>query len=163
MVLTIIAIAAVDQQMGLGSENKLLTHLPKDLAYFKKTTQKQTVVMGRKTYESIGRPLPGRENIILSRQQGLKIPGCMCVNSLEQAIKQCKTEKLFIIGGGEIYAQAMPFVHQLLITRIHHCFDKADTFFPAIDETKWQLKQEEHHVKDEKHAYDFSFLVYELV
>lgn len=147
--------------MGLGINNKLLTHLPDDLEYFKQVTLRQTVLMGRKTYESIGRPLPKRENILLSRQNNLYIPGCVCVNSIEQAIETCKTKVLFIIGGGEVYTQCMPWVDKLLITRIHHCFPEADVFFPEIDFNKWHLTHEEHRLKDEKHDYDFSFQTYE--
>ena len=119
--------------------------------------------MGRKTYESIGRPLPNRTNVIVSRQASLVIPGCTCVSSIEQAIAQSRTEKLFIIGGGEIYAKSLALVTRLFITQIHHTFPEADTFFPAIDPHKWQLTHEEFHPKDEKQAYDFSFLTYDAV
>ena len=156
----IVAIAAIDKEMALGNKGQLLTHLPADLSNFKQLTLSHTVLMGRKTYDSIGRPLPNRENIILTREKDLSIPGCVCVNTIEQAIAQCKTNKIFIIGGGEIYAQSMHLVTQLLITRIHHIFPNADVYFPEIDEKKWKLTQEEYHPADSKHAYDFSFLTY---
>jgi dihydrofolate reductase len=117
--------------------------------------------MGRKTFESFPKPLPNRTHIIITRQLDYTAPaGCIVVPSLEKAIELCpKNEEAFVIGGGEIYQQALELVNKIDITRVHTTLE-ADTFFPAIDTTKWELVFEEFHPKDEKHDYDFTFLTY---
>jgi dihydrofolate reductase len=119
------------------------------------------VVMGRKTYESIGKPLPGRRNIVLSKT--LKsLDGCEVFNDLETALMvlaSTTNEKCFIIGGDSIYKIALPIAQIVYLTRIHHKFD-ADAFFPKLEESQWQLESEEHHEADEKNKYDYSFQKY---
>lgn len=154
-------IVAMDKRNGIGYQNQLLCHLPADLAYFKKTTTGHPIIMGRKTYESIGRPLPNRTNIVVSREVGLQIEGCTVQSTLEEAIgfaKTIDTDEVFITGGGTIYQQSMHLVTRAYVTRIHHTFE-ADTFFPEL--TGWRCIQTEHHEPDEKNKYGYSFEVYE--
>ena len=154
-------IAAVSENNALGKDNQLLWHLPEDFKRFKNLTSGHSIIMGRKTFESFPKPLPNRTHIIITRQLDYTAPaGCIVVPSLEKAIELCpKNEEAFVIGGGEIYQQALELVNKIDITRVHTTLE-ADTFFPAIDITKWELVFEEFHPKDEKHDYDFTFLTY---
>lgn len=147
-------IVAMDTNNLIGNNNALPWHLPADLAYFKRTTTGFPVIMGRKTYESIGFPLPQRENIILTRDDAYEVKGCSTITSLDDIPRT----DAFIIGGSTIYTQTLAHVDRLYITRIHHEFT-GDAYFPAISE-EWQLSSEEHHTKDEHNAYDYSFLIY---
>lgn len=129
MLISIIVIA--DENNGIGKNNQLLCHLPADLKYFKQTTLGHTIVMGRKTFESIGKPLPGRTNIVISRQTDLAIEGCLVLPHLGDAINHAKASgetELFITGGGTIYELTLPLADKVYLTRLHHQFD-ADTFF----------------------------------
>lgn len=155
-------IAAIDQQNGIGKNNQLLCHLPADLKHFKQLTTGNTIIMGRKTFESIGKPLPNRTTIIISRNDSFKAPeGCLLAKSLQEAITLASFDPTpFIIGGAEIYKEAMPFAKQLEITHIHHTF-KADAFFPEIDLTIWKERARESHFADEKNKYDYSFVTYQ--
>lgn len=159
--MNICLIVAADENNGIGKNNNLLCYLPNDLKFFKQTTLGAPVVMGRKTYESIGKPLPGRRNIVLSKT--LKsIDGCEVFNDLETALKvlaSTTTEKCFIIGGDSIYQLALPLAQIVYLTRIHHKFE-ADAFFPKLEESQWQLEGEVHHKADEKNKYDYSFQKY---
>jgi dihydrofolate reductase len=154
-------IAAVSENNALGKDNQLLWHLPEDFKRFKTLTSGHYIIMGRKTFESFPKPLPNRTHIIITRQLDYTAPeGCIVVPSFEKAIELCpKNEEAFVIGGGEIYQQALELVNKIDITRVHTKLE-ADTFFPAIDTTKWKLVFEEFHPKDEKHDYDFTFLTY---
>jgi dihydrofolate reductase len=115
--------------------------------------------MGRKTFDSIGKPLPNRRNIIITRKENLKIEGVEVFNSLEKAVLACADdEETFVIGGGEIYREALPLVNQIYLTKVHHQFN-ADTFFPLIDALDWEVTFKEDHPKDDKHAFDYSFLI----
>lgn len=152
-------IAAIDQAGGLGFANQLLTHLPADLQYFKMVTMGKPIIMGRKTYESIGRALPGRTNIVLSSASVIK-EGITSVHSLNEALQLTKyAAEIVIIGGAQLFAQAMQMADCLYITRIHHQF-KADVFFPEIDEQVWQCTSEQFRARDEKNKYDLSFYIY---
>lgn len=157
--LTIIAAAA--ENNALGKDNQLLWHLPEDFKRFKALTSGHYIIMGRKTFESFPKPLPNRTHIIITRQLDYSAPeGCIVVPSLEKAIGLCpKNEEAFVIGGGEIYQQALDVVDKIDVTRVHTTLD-ADTFFPTIDPTTWEMVFEEFHPKDEKHAFDFTFLTY---
>jgi len=158
-------ILAADEQNGIGKNNQLLCHLPADLKYFKQTTIGHDIVMGRKTYESVGRLLPGRTNIIITRNPDFKIEGAVIANSVEEAIHYAKSHQeneLFITGGGEIFKLSMKYTDRIYLTRIHHTFD-GDTFFPELDKEKWKQVKEEKHLADEKNKYDYSFLVYEKI
>lgn len=147
-------IVAMDEQGGIGKNNGLLCHLPADLKYFKAKTLHKPIVMGRKTYESIGRPLPQRENIVLSRTLE-PCPGIRVEHSIETILSAAFPE-IMVIGGAEIFNLFMPYVTQMYITRIHHVFE-ADVFFPAIDETKWVTHILENRLKDEQNPYDLTF------
>ena len=157
-------IAAIASNHALGKDNQLLWHLSEDLKFFKRTTQNHPIIMGRKTYDSIGRPLPNRTNIIVSKQmKNGDIAGCIIVNSLAQAIeaaRQTDTDELFVIGGAQIYAQAMNenLSDRLLLTEVKQNFD-ADAFFPEINPHQWQeVWRESHH--DETSGLDFDFVDY---
>ena len=157
--LTIIAAAA--ENNALGKDNQLLWHLPEDFKRFKALTSGHYIIMGRKTFESFPKPLPNRTHIIITRQANYQAPeGCIVVSSLEKAMELCPAnEEAFVIGGGEIYQQALDVVDKIDVTRVHTTID-ADTFFSEIDTNKWKLVFEEFHPKDEKHAFDFTFLTY---
>lgn len=150
------SIVATGLNNEIGKDNKLLWHLPADLKFFKATTMGSPIIMGRKTYESIGRVLPGRKNIIISRNTNLKIEGAEIYTSFEEMIKNCKVDKAFIIGGAEIYKLSVPFVHEIYRTLVKSNFD-ADTFYPEIDLNKFKLVWEEEHTKDEKNNFDYTY------
>lgn len=154
-------IAAVDTQWGIGYQNQLLCHLPADLKHFKQLTTGHAIVMGRKTFESIGKPLPNRTNIVISRNTNLTLPeGCVLAHSLHEALQWILTDqKVFIIGGADLYQQALPLAHELIITHIHHTF-KADAYFPKIDIALWTVVSKEDLKADEKNKYDYSFVRY---
>ena len=153
----IILIAAVAENNALGKNNDLLWHLPKDFKRFKEITSGHTIIMGRKTFESFPKPLPNRTHIIITRQKDYKREGCIVVKDLENALVLCPmTDDVFVIGGGEIYAQSIHLADQLDITKVHYSFD-ADVYFPEIDLDIWELISEVFIPKDEKHLYDFSF------
>lgn len=152
-------IVATDEENGIGKDNQLMWHLPKDLKFFKNTTSGHTVIMGRKTFDSIGKPLPKRRNIVITRQKNLSISGVEIFNTLADALEACADEEeVFVVGGGEIYKQALPLAHKLYQTKVHHIFN-ADTFFPEINPLEWELISREDHAKDEQHPYSFSFLI----
>lgn len=156
----ITVIAAVAENNALGKENQLLWHLPDDFKRFKSLTSGHYIIMGRKTFESFPKPLPNRTHVIISRQANYQPEGCIVVNSLEQAMEACpKTEEVFIIGGGEIYRQSIAVADKLDLTKVHASFE-ADTYFPEVDLSKWQLVFEEHHAKDERHDFAFTFQTY---
>ena len=153
-------IAAVAENYALGKNNELLWHLPDDFKRFKQITTGHHIIMGRKTFESFPKPLPNRTHIIITRQKDYQYEDCVIVDSLQKALAICSNEtEVFIIGGGEIYKQSLAIVDKLDLTRVHHTFE-ADTFFPEIDHDKWVLSTSEHHPKDEKHAYSFTFETY---
>lgn len=154
-------IVAVAENNAIGKDNKLLWHLSDDLKRFKKLTTGRTVIMGRKTYESLPvRPLPNRRNVVISDIPGDEIEGCLMAYSIEDALKLCDPEREnFIIGGGSIYRQFMKHANKLYITKVHHIFD-ADTFFPEISNSEWELIEETEHSPDEKNPYPYSFLIF---
>lgn len=152
-------IVATDKENGIGKNNQLLWHLPNDLKFFKKVTSGHSVIMGRKTFDSMGKPLPNRRNIVISRQADLKIQGAEVFDNLGNAINACKNEdEYFVIGGGEIYRQALASTDHIYITKVNANFN-ADTFFPSLDAQKWQVVWKQEHQKDEKHAHDYTFLI----
>lgn len=152
-------IVATDQENGIGKDNKLLWHLPNDLKFFKKVTSGHTIIMGRKTFDSVGRPLPNRRNIVISRQPDLQIAGVEVFDNLGNAINACKNEEeYFVIGGGEIYRQALTLADQIYMTKVDSSFN-ADTFFPEIAALEWEVEWRQEHQKDEKHAHDYTFLI----
>ncbi|WP_298341794.1 dihydrofolate reductase [uncultured Algibacter sp.] len=158
--LTIIVAAAENNAIGLG--NKLIWHLSDDLKRFKSLTNGHHIIMGRKTFESFPKPLPNRTHVVITRQKDYKAPeGVIIVHSLEDAIDASKSDSQpFIIGGGQIYKQAMTIADKIELTRVHHDFD-ADTFFPEVDNSVWKETANVFHKKDGNHDYEFSFLTYE--
>ena len=158
-------IAAIGLNSELGKDNDLIWHLPADLRRFKKVTSGNTIIMGRNTFESIGKPLPNRRSIIITRNILYKKEGCEVVHSLEDAIKLVKDQKnAFIIGGAQIYKEAIEkkLVDQLDITKVHQNFD-ADVFFPTIDMASWKEMSEEIFLPDDKNQYTYSFLSYKRI
>lgn len=158
--MTVTLIAAMDRNYAIGADNKLLWHLPADMAFFKKMTTGKTVLMGRKTYESLGRPLPNRRNIVLTRQQELEIEGCEVVHDLKEALDRFRGEELMVIGGAEIYALALPYADKLLLTEVDAVIGGSDAFFPKFDKSKWRLSESVFREKDERNPYDFRFQTY---
>ncbi|MCD8524498.1 MAG: dihydrofolate reductase [Gammaproteobacteria bacterium] len=156
-------IAAIDLNRGLGAQGRLLYHLPRDLAYFKANTLHQTVLMGRKTFESIGKALPQRHNIVLTRGEKFFAPGCTLADSLETALSLVpKNTTLWVIGGAEIYTQCLPIATKVFLTQIHHSFDEADTFFPELHPERWQKVSSEFYDVSDKNRYPITFEVYAI-
>jgi dihydrofolate reductase len=155
------AIVAVSENNAIGKDNQLPWHLPDDLKFFKKTTIGKPVLMGRKTFESLGRPLPGRLNIVVSHQRDLHLPeGVLLYNNLGEALKRLEGEPVdeaFVIGGGKIFEETMNDLDRLYVTRVKTVVEDATAFFPEIDHTHWKLVWEEPHTTDEKHRYSFTF------
>ena len=153
------AIVAIDENGAIGRQGDLLCHLSADMKHFKEVTMGHSIVMGRKTFESFPRrPLPGRQNIVITRNAGWQYPGVTVVHSLEDAIAAAETDTIFIIGGAQVYEQSLPLVDVLHLTRIHARWASADAFFPAIDIDDWQEVSREHHKSDHKNAYEFDFI-----
>ena len=156
-------IAAIGKNNELGKDNDLIWHLPADLKRFKRVTTGHTIIMGRNTFESIGKPLPNRRSVIITRNKEYTQEGCDVVHSLEEAIQLIDAnEDAFIIGGAQIYKEAMGkgFVDQLDITQVHEAFE-ADVFFPPIETTKWKLVANEDFSADEKNKHNYSFSTFE--
>jgi len=154
------AIVAIGENNAIGKNNQLLWHMPNDLKHFKEVTSGRTIIMGRKTFDSVGKPLPKRRNIVVTRQD-ITIHGCEVVKSVEDAIALCKGEDVVFIGGGaEIYKLAMPLTNRIYLTIIHKSFD-ADTFFPQIDKKEWKETSREDFQPDEKNPLPYSFITLE--
>ncbi len=158
--MTISLIVAIAKNHVIGKNNQLIWHLPADLKYFKTMTLGHTVVMGRKTYDSMGKPLPGRQNVVITRQQNFQAEGVIIEPSLESALSNLKEDEVFIIGGGEIFKQAIALVDKMYVTEINETFD-GDVYFPAINHDEWELTDARPFAKDEKNKYDYSFNLYE--
>jgi dihydrofolate reductase len=153
-------IAAVAENLALGKNNELVWHLPDDFKRFKQLTTNHYIIMGRKTFESFPKPLPNRTHVIITRQQDYTAEGCLVAANLADALAMIpKNENAFVIGGGEIYALALPFTDVIELTKVHARFE-ADTFFPEMDSKQWNLVSEEYHPKDEKHLFDFTYETY---
>jgi dihydrofolate reductase len=151
-------VVAADARGGIGREGRLPWHLPADLKRFKSLTLGKPIIMGRRTQLSIGRPLPGRRNIVISRDQRLELAGCEIAGSLDAALRLAgDAPEACVIGGAEIYRLALPVAGVLHLTRVEAVVD-ADTFFPEIDPGEWQEQQREPHAADERHAYPYTFL-----
>jgi len=153
-------IVAADENNVIGKDNDLIWHLPDDLKYFKKLTSGNTIIMGRKTHESIGKALPNRTNIIITRDENYTAEGCTIVHSLDDALAICnKEEEAFIVGGEQIYRLALFLTDRVYLTRVHHAFD-GDRHFPELDDD-WKETESEFHANDEKHKYAFTYQTYE--
>jgi dihydrofolate reductase len=154
-------IFAMDENQLIGRGNELPWHLPADLQHFKRVTMGRPVIMGRKTFESIGRPLPGRKNVILTRQQDYSADGCDVIHSIEE-LASYGVDELFVIGGAQLFAKLLPMARRMYVTRIGHAFE-GDAYFPEIDWSNWQLISETEGTVDEKNRYPHIFQVYERV
>ncbi|MCX8531967.1 dihydrofolate reductase [Chryseobacterium luquanense] len=157
-------VVAMGEKNEIGSDNQLLWHLPKDLKHFKDLTSGHPIIMGRKTYESIGKALPNRTNIVVSRKKNWFQEGILIVGSIKEAVKFAKKidENIFIIGGGNIYEQTMEIADKLEVTLVKANLE-ADTYFPKINPKFWKMTSEICHEKDDKNQYDFCFQTFEKV
>ncbi len=153
------AIVAVASDWAIGRQGGLLCHLPADLRHFKEVTMGHSIVMGRKTFDSFPRrPLPGRQNIVITSNADWQYPGVTVAHSLDDAIAVAHTDTVFVIGGAQVYEQALPLVDVLHLTCIHARWASADVFFPALDMNEWQEVSREHHNSDHRNAYEFDFI-----
>ncbi len=157
-------IVAIDRENGIGQTGGMLWHLPADFAYFKKVTSGHPIIMGRKTFDSIGRALPKRTNIVVTRNANWKAQDVLVAPSLVDAVGMAYfsegSDEVFIIGGGEIYKEAMGLADKLYVTEVDTEVKTAEVFFPKIDKSIWQEISRDYHVKDPKNGYDYSFVVY---
>ena len=151
-------IVAMDENRLIGSENGLPWQLPADLAFFKRTTMGKPIVMGRRTFDSIGRALPGRRNIVITRDPNFDAPGCDIAGGIDEALALCaRGEEIMLIGGASLYEQTLQRADCLYVTRIHHSFE-GDTWFPEFDESEWQLETRADFEADSRNAYAYSFI-----
>lgn len=162
-------IAAIGQNRELGKSGSLLWHLPKDFNFFKENTTGKIMIMGRKTFESIGRPLPRRKSIVITSQDEWNHDGVITAKSFEDALEKAKdfqkdnpefSEEIFVIGGGDVYRQSLPYVDTIYLTEVAGSFPYADTFFPEWDKNIFKEISRVHHEKDTEHDFDFDFVVY---
>ena len=155
-------IAAISDNNAIGRDNALLWHISEDLRFFKRTTLGSPVIMGRKTFESIGRPLPKRVNIVVSRSftTGEEVAVTSSLEEAFQVAEETNLERCFVIGGGQIYSQSFDLVDRLIVTHVHTVIEDADTFFPSIDPSEWQVDSRSEMFNDEVTGYDFEFVEY---
>ena len=154
-------IVAMDEAGLIGKDNDLPWRLSADLQYFRRVTMGKPIIMGRKTHESIGRPLPGRDNIIITSDTQYQAEGCIVTHSISEALKQCKqAEEAMIMGGASLYKQCLPLVDIIYLTQVHATL-KGDTWFPAWDKKDWIVVSEKRHPADDKNEYPYSFMVYQ--
>jgi dihydrofolate reductase len=161
--MTLSLIVAVSENNVIGKDNKLPWYLPADLKYFKNITWAMPVVMGRNTYESLGKPLPGRKNIVVTRNKDWHAEGVDAVQTIDQAIitaTKLDAKEIFIIGGAQIFQSSLPIADRIYLTRIHENFE-GDTFFPVIDDKAWRLQSSTDFPADEKNIYSYSFQIWE--
>ena len=155
---TLSLIVAMDRNSLIGRDNALPWHMPADLAFFKRTTMGKPVVMGRKTFESIGNPLPGRRNIVVTRNAGYRAPGCDVVGCVDDALALCADDdEVMLIGGASLYREVLDRVQSCYVTRIHHAFE-GDTWFPEFDPADWIIENREDFDADHVNPYPYSFI-----
>lgn len=161
------AIVAISDNHAIGRDNQLPWHLPEDLKFFKRTTLGKPMLMGRKTFESLGGVLKNRLHIVVSHQKDLQLPdGVILYHDIQQGIARMEQENVeegFIIGGGVIFSETMNLIDRLYLTQVHTTIDDAHTFFPHINHAHWKLVWQEEHKADEKHAFDFTFQQWERI
>ena len=151
-------VVAMDTKGVIGRDNGLPWHLPADLQHFKQTTMGKPILMGRKTHESIGRPLPGRTNIVITRDSGYRAAGCVVVNSIDAALAAAgDQDEIMVIGGADFYRQVLPRTDTIYLTRIHDSFD-GDTCFPELNAADWREVERSDHAADAKNPHDYSFI-----
>lgn len=152
-------VVAIDEKRGIGIDNKLPWHLPEDLAHFKRTTMGHPIIMGRKTFDSIGRPLPNRRNIVITRNPDWKRDGVDAVSSLDAALALIGDTPACIIGGGQIFAEALPIAQRMVVTEIGKTFE-CDAFFPEFDVKQWKEVARETH-RSESNGFDYAYVTYD--
>ena len=156
-------ISAMDRNRLIGNNNQLPWHLPADFAHFRAVTMGKPIVMGRKTWESIGKPLPGRTNIVLSRNPDARFEGAVCVSSFDEAVAVVpEAEEIMIIGGSSIYEMLLPIADRMYLTFVDAEFD-GDAWFPDFDENQWQVTESKEHPADEKNVYDCRFVTLQRI
>ena len=156
-------IVAASENNSIGKNNKMPWHLPNDFKYFKKQTIGHSILMGRKTFESIGKALPERRNIVITKNASFSAEDVDVANSIQEALLYCRDEKeVFVIGGANIIAQVLPFASKVLLTRVHTVID-GDAFIPELNTAEWKLVSSESHEADEKHNFAYTFEVYERI
>jgi dihydrofolate reductase len=163
MIISLVVAAATNNAIGM--EGKMPWHLPADMKYFKNITWGMPIIMGRKTFDALGKPLAGRKNIVITRQGGWSVPGTIAVKSLEDALfvaKETDAKEAMVIGGGEIYRMAFEKTRRIYLTRIK-AEPEGDTFFPELDKKVWHLVKHQDHSPDEKNPYAYSFEVWERI
>lgn len=154
-------IAAASENNALGFKGNLLWHLPLDFKHFKTLTTGHCIIMGRKTWETLPKPLPNRKHIVITRNKAYQAELAQVVHSVEEALSLCNDDpNPFVIGGGEVYHLFLEKAQRIELTRVYHHFSQADAFFPEIDKNQWELVKSTFCPKDEKHAFDFSFETY---
>lgn len=160
-------IVAVSENNAIGKNNTLPWHMPEDLKFFKRTTMGKPVIMGRKTFESMDKPLPGRLNVVLTTNKGYKAPeGVLVYNNINSAIEHLQQENVeesFIVGGGQIFAETMDLADRMFVTRIACTVPDADAFFPDIDHSHWKRVWQEPHEADDRHKYAYTFEQYDRI
>ena len=163
--MTVSIIVAASENNAIGKNNSLPWKLPNDMKFFKNTTWGMPVIMGRKTFESFSKALPGRMNVVVTTQQDWSAPGAEVVNGLSAAFEkanEANTNEIFIAGGGEIYKQALPMADKIYLTRVKATID-GDVFFPELNASEWQLVQTDNHLADEKHNFNYAFEIWERI
>lgn len=152
-------VVAMSENRAIGKDNQLLWHLPADLQHFKHVTMGKPILMGRKTYQSIGRPLPGRVNVVITRDKNFSAEGCVVVNSIQSALEVVKDQhEICVIGGAELYQQMLPTADRIYLTIVHHTFS-ADVFFPELNLAEWNVLERTLRAADEKNKYSCEFLM----
>lgn len=155
------AVVAMSENRVIGKDNRLPWHLPADLQHFKKITLGKPILMGRKTFESIGCPLPLRRNIVVTRDENFQAPGCVVVHSVEEGIQEAAYSKeICVIGGAILFAEMLPTIQKIYLTMVHHLF-VGDAYFPELDMNEWREVERERHDADEKNVFAYSFIVLE--
>lgn len=161
--MTISLVVAAAENNVIGKDNRLLWHLPNDMKFFKNTTWGMPVIMGRKTFESLGKPLAGRTNIVMTRDKGWSAQGATVTSNMEEAMQvaaETDAKEVFVIGGGEIFKEVLPQANRVYLTRVHTSIE-GDTFFPELPQKEWQLLTQLDFVADAKHKYGYSFQVWQ--
>lgn len=156
------AMVAIGENNVIGKNNDIPWRLPNDWAYLRRITMEHSIILGRKNYESIGKPLDGRKNIILTKNKNYKAEGCHIAYSIEDALSKCEGEEVFILGGEEIYQQFLPYTQKLYITKIHATFE-GDRYFPKIDFSLWKDIYTEKGIQNDKNPYEYYFHVFEKI
>jgi dihydrofolate reductase len=157
-------LVAVSENQVIGVNNQLPWHLPNDLKYFKKLTTGHTIIMGRKTFDSIGKPLPNRTNVVITRNKQFHVEGIICKHSITEALEDNNSaDEVFIIGGDTIYKQSLAYCDRVYLTRVHTIIANGDAFFPELKLDEWKLTSSEEGILDEKNILPHTFEIYDRI